>query len=151
MDKQHYMRTYVKDRVIFEEGTYSNTMYIIESGKVGIFKDYGTPNQIKLAELESGAFGEMGLVADAPRNATAVALEDSELELVARTELNEYFEAFPYMKEVLLTTLSSRIRQSDREYMKVCGCIKEYLKLDEANEPKSPELIAQMKRFASLA
>lgn len=151
MDKQHYMRTYDKGRVIFEEGIYSNTMYIIESGKVGIFKNYGTPEQIKLAELESGIFGEMGLVSDAPRSATAVALESSDLELVSRTELNDYFEAFPYMKEEIVTTLSKRIRQSDREYMKVCGCIKEYIKLDEANENKSPELIAQMKKFASLA
>lgn len=151
MDKQHYMRTYEKGKVIFEEGIYSSTMYIIESGKVGIFKDYGTPEQIKLAELEGGIFGEMGLVSDAPRNATAVALETSDLELVSRQEINDYFEAFPYMKEEILETLSKRIRYADREYMKVCGCIKEYIKLDEAGEKKNPELIAQMKKIASLA
>ncbi|MBP9997179.1 MAG: cyclic nucleotide-binding domain-containing protein [Lachnospiraceae bacterium] len=151
MSKQHYMRTYEKDRVIFEEGTYSNTMYIVESGRIGIFKEYGTPNQVKLAEVDGGMFGEMGLVSDAPRSATAVALETSELELVPRTELSEYFEAFPYMKEQIIDTLSKRIRQSDRDYMKVCGCIKEFIKLDEANEKKSPELIAQMKKYASMA
>lgn len=151
MDKQHYMRTFEKGRVIIEEGKYSNTMFIIESGKVGVFKDYDTPEQIKLAELDSGIFGEMGLVSDAPRSATVVALEDSDIELVSRTELSDYLEAFPYMKEELVNTLSKRIRQSDREYMKVCGCIKEYIKLDEANEEKSPELMAQMKKFASMA
>ena len=130
MDKNHYMRTYEKDRVLFEEGTYSNTMYIVDTGRIGIFKNYGEPNQIKLAEIDGGVFGEMGMISDAPRNATAVALETSYVELVSRNELNDYFESFPYMKEQILVTLSKRIRQTDREYMKVCGCIKEYIKLE---------------------
>lgn len=147
--KGNYVREFSKGSVIFEEGSFSNTMFVLQTGKVGIYKDYDEPNQIKLAEVIDGVFGEMGLVSDAPRSATAVALEDCEIEMVSRTDLPAYFEEYPLMKEIILDTISKRIRDVDREYMKVCGCIGEYIKADEAGEPKNPELIAKMKKFAS--
>ena len=41
-----------KNEVIFRQGDPSDCMYRIEDGRVGIFLDYGTANQTKLAELK---------------------------------------------------------------------------------------------------
>ena len=149
--ENHYMRTYDAGAVIIEEGRISTTMYYLESGKVGVYKDYGMPEQKLIAEITDGFFGEMGLVSDDPRSATIVTLEPSYIELISRGELADYFKEYPMMKEEILMTMCKRIRDLDREYMKVCGCINEYLKNEEAGEKQSPELIDRMKKIAKKA
>ena len=68
MDLRHAKR----DEVIFRQGEPSRCMYRIQSGRVGIFLNYGENRETKLAELTAGRyFGEMGLLDSAPRSATA--------------------------------------------------------------------------------
>ena len=73
-----------KDEVIFRQGESSRCMYRIQSGRVGIFLDYGGAREKRLTELDAGRyFGEMGLLDDEPRSATAVALTaDTTLQLI---------------------------------------------------------------------
>src|ERR1700674_4492041 len=61
--------------VIFQEGDKADELFIIKSGQVGIRLGNRT-----LAELNANSiFGEMALIDDAPRSATAVAVTDVEL------------------------------------------------------------------------
>jgi len=63
-------------QVIFNEGDPSTEAYVIKSGIVAIYSGYGTPNEKLLAKLASGdLFGEMGLLANRDRSATAICLE----------------------------------------------------------------------------
>ncbi len=93
--KREYLEKFSKGDVLFSEDNLSNTMYFVESGKVGIFKNYGEPNQIKLAEITEGFFGEMAMAEGAKRTATAVALEDSFIQLIAKEDLADYLTEFP--------------------------------------------------------
>ena len=70
-------KTYQKNTVVFSQGDAGDCMYCIECGKIGIYDRYGQPDEVKIAELEAGAiFGEMSLLDNAPRSATAVVSED---------------------------------------------------------------------------
>ena len=70
--------TFKKGEIIFRQGEPGNCMYDIHWGRVGVYAEYGTANEKKLAELYPGDFfGEMGLLEQSPRSATVVALEDS--------------------------------------------------------------------------
>ena len=61
---------------IVEEGRTANGLYIITSGRVEIVKAANTDKQKRLATLGAGEFfGEMGLLEEQPRSATARALE----------------------------------------------------------------------------
>ncbi len=70
-------RSFAKDEIIFKEGDPPGTVYIIDKGRVEIScKQDGS--KIALAEKETGeVFGEMALVDNKPRSATAIALEDT--------------------------------------------------------------------------
>ena len=113
---------YEKGEVIFNEGDYEPFMYDIHNGKVGVYSDYGTPKQKLLAELgESDFIGEMGLVEDRPRSATAVALEaNTRLQAVDAETFDDYFRERPAKVLMLMQQMSGRLRQLNKEYLKAC-------------------------------
>lgn len=113
---------YNKGDIIFEKGDYEPFMYDIYSGKVGIYSDFGTPDQKLLAELgESDFLGEMALIEDAPRSATAVALEpNTRLKTVDAETFDDYFRERPAKVLMLMQQMSARLRQVSKDYMEIC-------------------------------
>ena len=72
----NYFITFNKDEIIFLEGQSSNCAYIIESGKVGIYREDSSGNRFLVRKLsKKDLFGEMSLIDKYPRSATAIALE----------------------------------------------------------------------------
>ncbi len=67
-----HRRDYLRDEVIFHQDDPGLGMYIIESGKVAIIAE---PSRHVLSELGDGEFfGELALLTESPRSATAVAV-----------------------------------------------------------------------------
>ncbi len=104
--------------VIFRQDEASDHMYEICQGRVGIFLDYESENQKMIAELSAGQFlGEMGMIEDLPRSATAVALQDgTALLAVAEDEIPAYFRDRPEQMLLLMKQLSFRIRERTQQY-----------------------------------
>jgi len=70
-----------KDSVIFFEGATGNEMFVILGGKVALYK-----NKKLLTTLGFGqTFGEMAVVSNEPRSATAVAAEDCKIYVMDET------------------------------------------------------------------
>jgi CRP/FNR family transcriptional regulator, cyclic AMP receptor protein len=70
-----------KDNVIFYEGTTGNQMFVVLAGTVDLFS-----GKKKIARLTSGdMFGEMALINNEPRSATAVAVERSQMFVLSET------------------------------------------------------------------
>lgn len=141
-------RYYKKGEMIFGEGSYQPEMYEIMAGTVGIFKDYGKPTQVKLAEIRGEFFGEMGLIENAKRSATAIALQDTELIAITKENMNEYFLQDTYKIEGLLQTMARRLNNLDTEYMEICACIDQCVKAAQNGTPKSPALLQKMKKYS---
>lgn len=75
------------DEVLFEEGDPGDCFYIVYRGAVQILKTRPDGSEEKLAVRRGGeAFGEMALLNDAPRSATARAQEETQLVTVARDD-----------------------------------------------------------------
>ena len=68
-------KTFIKEEIIFQQGEKSKYAYIIESGKVGIYKEnnYGKRSLIGILK-KSALYGEMGLNDKSPLTASAKAL-----------------------------------------------------------------------------
>jgi CRP-like cAMP-binding protein len=83
-----FERTYDVDESIFEEGQPGAALFLILDGKVAVevFRETSTT---RLAVLQKGAFfGEMALLDETPRSATARALEPTRTLALYRNDLN---------------------------------------------------------------
>jgi len=72
------VQTYKKSELLFTQGSPGEEMYIVHSGKVGIYLEGTSGQRELLATMQPGDyFGEMALVDDSPRSATAIVEEDN--------------------------------------------------------------------------
>ena len=125
--------TFNKDQIIFCQGENASVMYDIISGKIGIYTDYQTEQEKKIAELDAGeVFGEMGLIEYWPRSATAVALEDGTIVTeLDEDDLKEYLKDKPEKLLVVMRQLSRRIRETTQNYVNVCRTVNESRRTQE--------------------
>ena len=105
--------TFLKEEVIFRKGEVSKFAYIIQSGKVGIYKenDYGKRTLVRILR-KSDLFGEMGLIDKYPRSATAIALEKSRLTVVDNSRFAFLSKYSPKFFVILVKTLTNRLRDT---------------------------------------
>lgn len=72
-------REFAAGTVLFQEGDHGTEMYVIHAGRIELTRGRG-PRETVLAVLPAGEFfGEMAIVTNRPRTATATVLEDSRL------------------------------------------------------------------------
>lgn len=113
-----YTQTFSTDTHIFSEGEKGTIAYVIESGLVEIYttkKD----KHIVLGVLTPGQlFGEMALIDDETRTATAIAIKDTVLTVISREQLIERLKDTEPMLRMLIRVIISRYRTSIRHTRK---------------------------------
>ena len=114
--------TYPYGTIIFKEGDIGKCMYIVRNGSVSIYSNYGADNEVKLTTVEPVAcFGEMGMISEEPRTATAVAeVNDTKVEIIRPEEVEGIFKSSPEKIDMILKNLSYRLRVITYEYCKAC-------------------------------
>ena len=114
--------TYNYGTIVFKEGETGKCMYIVHSGKVALFSNYGAVNEVRLSEVNPGAcFGEMGMISDDARDTTAVCEEgDTRVEIIRPEDLESLFQNSPEKIDMILKNLSYRLRSITYEYFKAC-------------------------------
>lgn len=99
---------------VFDKNDYGDEMYIILSGKVGIATDNKEQPGHFIAELGPGdCFGEMNLLDDLPRSASAVVLEDVELLKLGKQKLRGLILSYPELSLGMLKALSLKLRKTN--------------------------------------
>ena len=102
-------RSYPKDTMIFSEAQPGAELYIIQKGSVKITKIIND-NEVLLALLKPGdIFGEMALLEDKPRTASAIAHEDAVLLAVNKANFKRMVATQPQMITKLTQILSERL------------------------------------------
>jgi len=125
--KDDAIKTFRKNEVIFNEGDSSDCMYDIHWGKVGIYVNYGKENEKLLVELGSEQFfGEMGMIDNLPRSATAVSLENNtKVQRIAAEDFPQYMQEKPAKVVMMMQHLGNRLRKLTENYMKACRAASE--------------------------
>ncbi len=104
---------------IFAQGERSEGAFIVLAGSVEIAAEEDG-RSYTLAEIGPGSlFGEMGLLDDAPRSATARALTDTVCAVYDASELQRLVRHDPDELLRIMRTLIQRLRDMDRSYIDV--------------------------------
>lgn len=109
-------QTFFKNDHIFEINDQGDHLYILVSGKVGISIDPDVSASNYIATLTTGdCFGEMNLLDNLPRSATAHALEDTKVLSLDKTRLKGLMQSYPDISIGMLRSMSLRLRETNRK------------------------------------
>lgn len=96
--------------IIFREGDDAHELFVIKSGQVRIQLGNRT-----LAEFSANdIFGEMALIDNEPRSATAIAVTDVELVAVSERQFLFMVGQTPYFALKVMRALAQRLRTTSR-------------------------------------
>lgn len=105
--------------IIFREGEDSDFAYIVQSGTVDIFKRY-PKGTVLLAQLGQGEmFGEMGIVSDAPRSASAAANSVVTVTQVGRDHVVPMLAQVSPELKLVIQTMMERLRETNQKVSKL--------------------------------
>ena len=98
--------------VIFREGDEARELFVVKSGQVRIQIGNRT-----VAELGADSiFGEMALIDNEPRSATAIAATDVELVAVSEKQFLFLVSQTPYFALKVMRVLAQRLRATNKTF-----------------------------------
>lgn len=100
--------------VLFKENDSSGYLYIIKEGQVGLFKKGPQNEDLPIAVIGSGEFlGEMSLINQENRSATAVALSPVKAVKMTKKSFQDQVDKTPKWIQALLLGLVQRLYRTD--------------------------------------
>ena len=97
--------------VLFERGDAGDAFYVIESGQVRIYTHDEEDNELTLNTLDAGeAFGELSLVDNRPRSASAAAVGQTTLRRLSRDDFLTRVHTSRVLTDHVVQLLSQRTR-----------------------------------------
>ena len=107
-------KSFTKGEVIFREGEEGNEAFRILEGRIEISIHVTGQGDVPLGHLVPGdTFGEMALLDDKPRSATARALEPTRLHAMNVEEFNDLFLSDPSALSPFLSSFFERLRNTN--------------------------------------
>lgn len=105
-----------KRQLVFSESQRGKNLYVVLNGKIKIFITSPTGQRKTFTYLGKGDFfGEMALLDQKVRSASAIAVEDTELMTISSSTFKSLLVKYPKITIEILKTLSQRLRRTDKE------------------------------------
>ncbi len=106
--------SFKKNNTVITQGDDSRSLFIITSGRMKVFANDEEGNQTIFTFLEMGDFfGELSLLDDAPRSASVIAVEDSDVLNLSHQHFDSFLNNHPEICPALFKSLTSLIRKMD--------------------------------------
>lgn len=104
------LKSFKPDEIIFKEGEAGYKVYIIKQGAVNIVAQHDT-QAVTLARLSEGAcFGEMAVLSDGPRSASAIAAEHTLVYEIDKAQVNKMISELSPLFRAVIASLIKRVR-----------------------------------------
>jgi CRP/FNR family transcriptional regulator len=102
--------------LIFREDDLGDEMYLVRSGQVSIHQELDSgPVLIEMVE-PGGYFGEMAIIDELPRTASATAEVDSSLLVLHKNDFRAAVQDYPDIAFEVFREFTRRLRRADRRY-----------------------------------
>ncbi|HOX45241.1 MAG TPA: Crp/Fnr family transcriptional regulator [Myxococcota bacterium] len=112
---ERFGREFPAGTVVFREGDVGNEMYVIQAGKVNITKKSRDVETV-LVTLGLGAFfGEMAIINQKPRSASAVVLEDARLLVIGPKTFEAMIRGNSEIAVRMIKILAQRLQEADEQ------------------------------------
>ncbi len=117
-------REYEKGEALFEEGQPGAAFFIIMEGELDIIVPQENGEPLKLATIPEGqSVGELALLDDTPRSASAIASKKTRALAFFREDLHKLLDSQPFIGSKIYKTLSSiigaRLRATNDQLQKL--------------------------------
>ena len=120
LSRQFTRRRYRRDEIIFHRGDFGSTFHVINSGRVKLSIPLEHEEDMFLAHLGPGDFfGELALLDERPRSATATARDSTETLALEREDFLDFVKLYPDVAVGILAVLAQRIRNLDSQLQSV--------------------------------
>lgn len=110
-------KKYSQGDVIFSENSSCDGMYIIDSGRVRIFKTIKTGNTLKEVELcqlgPKAMFGEMSMIDENRRSASVQATEPTTCTIITKKIFEDQLSRIPPWMVNMIKILVTRLRETN--------------------------------------
>ena len=105
-----------RGHVVFRRGDSSKAVYLVQSGSIAEFA--GGPNELEMVVKErhkGDYFGEMGILDNNLRSATAHVIEDVQLLSISRVQFQNIIQQHPEVAVSMLTRMNSIVRTLNKK------------------------------------
>ena len=123
MSEDRLRRMLAVGELLFRQGQQGNAAFVIESGAIEIFSERDEVRQVIARLGVNDIFGEMALLGDAVRTASAAAVEPTQLLVVTHEHLNERLLGADPLTRHLLRTVVLRCREM-LAWMRASGAVR---------------------------
>ncbi len=111
-------QTFTAGQEIFGEGTAGDGLYVVKNGLVEISVRVGSVRHV-FSEIRPGDFfGEMAVLEDKERSASAVARQESAVYFIPNAAILRLVESSPELALTLLREISHRLREFNGHYLR---------------------------------
>lgn len=104
------VRAYRKNTIILDRGDETSSLFVVISGKVKIYIADADGKEVMLSEQGPGQyFGELALLSNSPRTASAITLEESRIMVLSKAEFKKCLSLRPDISLNLIYALVERV------------------------------------------
>ena len=108
-------RRYTRRTVLMYEGDPSDALYIIKKGSVAVTRLSSDGKETILSILKEGdVLGEMGVLDEAPRSATAILLRHGQVLVLPRDDFLALLAKRPDLNRAVISALVARLRATNK-------------------------------------
>lgn len=112
--RERKVRPFKRNQVIYYEGDKGNGLYIVLSGKIKTSKLAEDGRELITALHSADDYlGIQALLADAPYSETAIALEDGQLCLIPKEQLEEMLNQYPDLSRQFIKLIAGQLRENE--------------------------------------
>ncbi|MCL4557557.1 MAG: Crp/Fnr family transcriptional regulator [Deltaproteobacteria bacterium] len=110
---KRFGKVFPKGTILFHEGDTGGDMYIINTGRVKIFKEIGGMEKVLAVLGQSDFFGEMSLLNKKPRSASAEVVEDAKMLVINNSTFDTMIRGNAEIALRIIRILSKRLEDAD--------------------------------------
>ncbi len=112
------VNVYKKKQVIYNEGNHPNRLFLVQRGKVKLYKSNDDGKDLTIGLFGEGDFfGYMALLENSVYRETAEALEDSEIAIIPREDFDSLIRENPIVMRKFLQILAGNVVEKENQLL----------------------------------